>query len=100
MRRYLATDLTVGALSTQKTKEAIVMYSVGKRAWKKKLEEDSALSRNVKTLPFGVRVAGGTSTGPSKKKGKQPMQVAATDIPIVQNVAIEGLNGAECRKWW
>ena len=48
------------------------MHSVGKRAWKKKLDEDSAMNRNVKTLPSGVHVAGGTSIGPSKKKVKQP----------------------------
>ena len=69
-----------------------------------KLEEDTttiaAMNRNVKTLPSRVRVVGGTSMGPSKKKGNKPAQSAAMDNPTVQNVSFEGLNGAECNKWW
>ena len=59
------------------------MQSAGKRAWKKKLDEDSTMNGNVKTLPSGVHIAGGTNTGPSKKKVKQPKQTVATDIPTV-----------------
>ena len=98
------TELTDFVLSKQNDKKVIVMHSAGKRAWKKKLEEDStttaAMNRNVKTLPSGVHVAGGISTGPSKKKANHPTQSTAMDIPTAQNVAFEGLNGAECRKWW
>lgn len=78
------------------------MQSARKRAWKK-LEEDTTtatMNRNVKTLPSRVRVAGGTSTGASKKKGKQTAQPATTDNLTTQNVSFKGLNGAKCRKWW
>ena len=50
------------------------MESAGKRAWKKKLDED--MNKNAKTLPSGIHVAVGTyagtsSAGASKKKAKQ-----------------------------
>ena len=58
------------------------------------------MNRNVKTLPLGVCVVGGTSTGATKRKGKQTTQPAATDHLTAQNVSFEGLNGAKCSKWW
>ena len=49
------------------------MESVGKRAWKRKLDED--MNKNVKSLSSGIRVVGGmyagtNSAGASKKKAK------------------------------
>ena len=77
------------------------MESAGKRAWKKKLDEE--MNKNAKTLPSGIRVVGGmyvgtSSAGASKKKKKQTKQPA--ELPTVQSITFEGLNGAECRKWW
>ena len=70
---------------SQNDKEVTMMQLVGKRAWKRKLDEDAAMNKNVKTLPSGIRVAGGTnartSVGASKKKVKQPKQLG--DIPTV-----------------
>ena len=57
------------------------------------------MNKNGKALPSGVRVAGGTNTGASKKKGKQTTQLATTDNLTAQNVLFDGLNGVECRKW-
>ena len=77
------------------------MQLARKRAWKKRLdawEKKLVMNKNMKTLPFGIHVAGGTSTGSSKKKVKQTEQL--TDLPMVQTITFEGLNGAECRKWW
>ena len=54
------------------------------------------MNKNMKTLPSGVPVAGGTSAGSSKKKVKQTKQLV--DLPTVQTITFEGLNGAECRK--
>ena len=56
------------------------------------------MNKNTKTLSSGVRVAGGTNAGSSKKKMKQAKQL--TDFPTMQTITFEGLNGAECRKWW
>ena len=77
------------------------MELAGKKAWKKKLDED--MNKNAKTLPSGIRVAGGmytgtSSTGTSKKKAKQTKQ--PTELPTVQSITFEGLHGVECRKWW
>ena len=77
------------------------MQSAGKRAWGKRLdawERKLAMNKNTKTLSSGVRVAGGTNAGSSKKKMKQAKQL--TDFPTMQTITFEGLNGAECRKWW
>ena len=73
------------------------MQSAGKRAWEKRLdawEKKLAMNKNMKTLPSGIRVAGGTSAGSSKKKVKQTKQPA--NIPTVQTITFEGLNGAKC----
>jgi hypothetical protein len=77
------------------------MDSAGKRTWKKKLEEDSEsndkMTKGMRTLPSGIKVAGMSS----KKKGKAQVQAQAPAAPVTpQNISFEGLNGAECRKWW
>ena len=79
------------------------MQSAGKRAWKRKLDEDIAMNKNAKTLPSGIRVAGGTyagssSAGANKKKTKQTKPPG--ELPTIQSITFEGLSGAECRKWW
>ena len=53
------------------------------RGLRKKLDEDSTMNKNVKSLSSEVCVAGGTSTEPSKKKVKQPIKTAATEIPTM-----------------
>ena len=73
------------------------MEFVGKRAWMKKLEEDSSsntISKNVQVVPSGMWVAGDIG----KKKARA--QLVATTHLTPQNVTFEGLNGLECRKWW
>ena len=49
------------------------MESAGKRAWKRKLDED--MNKNAKSLSSGIRVAGGmyagtSGAGANKKKAK------------------------------
>jgi hypothetical protein len=78
------------------------MDSAGKRTWKRKLEEDKEsteqIMKGTRTLQSGVKVAG---MGSKKQKGKSQVQGSAPTVPVTaQNVAFEGLNGTECRKWW
>ena len=60
------------------------------------------MNKNAKTLPSGICVggtyAGSNSAGASKKKAKQTKE--PTKLPTVQSITFEGLNGAECWKWW
>ena len=65
------------------------------RAWKKQLDHDSAMSQDVQVGPSEAQPRG-------KDKGKQRAKVQ--NQPEVQrtlqNVAFEGLNGLDYRKWW
>ena len=65
------------------------------RAWRKQLDHDSAMSQDVQAGPF-------EAWPPRKDKGKQRAKVQnQTEVQTTsQNVAFEGLNGLDCRKWW
>ena len=71
------------------------MQSAKKRAWRKQLDQDSAMSQDVQVGPSEARPH-------EKDNGKQRAKVQ--NQPNVQttpqNVAFEGLNGLDCRKWW
>ena len=78
------------------------MEFVGKRAWKKKVEEEpatSATNKGMRMLPTDIRGAG-TSNSSSKKKGKAQTHTHAAALMItLQNISFERLNGINCRKW-
>ena len=69
------------------------MESIGKRKWKRELEESIA-RKSMKMSTAGNQSEGTTSSSKPKRKAQAPATAEITP----QNIAFNGLSGMDCRK--